>query len=180
MGENRRSPRCVTSGHHGDSPVAASGRNDDLAAVSLATVGAAAAFFGLVQEWSILSSALGAVLLLIIVAGHRPQISPRTVRAGLSRLLFGATSSLALLVVVAWPIQAILEANPDWYMGPGSVAHQESDFDIAWETTVIICLVWAPLALLGAALEPKIARVLDREIPQRRPRPRRVRPKDQP
>lgn len=179
MGENRRSPRSVTGDHHVDSPVAVGGRSEDSAAVSLATLGAAAAFIGLVQEWSILSSALGVVLLLIIVAGHRPQISPRTVRAGLSRLLFGATSALALLVVVAWPIQAILEANLFSIMVQQAPSHRESAVDMAWEATVIICLVWAPLTLLGAAIEPRVTSVLDREIPERRPRPRRVRPKDQ-
>ncbi|GAA2565902.1 hypothetical protein [Mycolicibacterium diernhoferi] len=128
----------------------------DPGALALATVGGAVAFIFAGEDWDVLAVVIGLMLLLILLAHHHPAPTGRTPRAWLLRGAFGATTGLAFSIAVAPAIQ---------FGVIGPYFHTEDDegysFD-AWNTTVVLSVVWLAAAVLLAVFEPRIARWLDR------------------
>ncbi len=128
----------------------------DPGALALATVGGAVAFIFAGEDWDVLAVVIGLMLLLILLAHHHPAPTGRTPRAWLLRGAFGATTGLAFSIAVAPAIQ---------FGVIGPYFHTEDDegysFD-AWNTTVVLSVVWLAATVLLAVFEPRIARWLDR------------------
>jgi hypothetical protein len=129
----------------------------DPGALALATVAGAIAFIFGGGDWDVLACVVGTLLLIILLAHHRAAPTVRSPRAYLLRGAFGATTGLALCIAVAPAIQfGIIEPYFPQYDAEG---YPDSG---AWETTVVISVVWPVVVLALAALEPRIARWLDR------------------
>ncbi|KUI27492.1 hypothetical protein AU195_19930 [Mycobacterium sp. IS-1496] len=137
----------------------------DPGALALATVGGAVAFIFAGDDWDVLAVVIGLLLLIILLAHHRPAPTVRTPRAMLLRGAFGATTGLAFCIAVAPAIQFGI-------IGP--FFHSEDDdgysFD-AWNTTVALSVLWFAVAVLLAVVEPRLARWLDRPRGLARPGP---------
>jgi hypothetical protein len=138
----------------------------DPGALALATVAGAVAFIFGPGEWDLLAVVIGLMLLLILLAHHRPAPPTHTPRAMLLRGAFGATTGLAFCIAIAPVIQHLI-VKPFFH-------HEDLDgygetFSLdAWHTTVVLSLLWFVCAALLAVFEPRLARWLDR--PHRRAR----------
>lgn len=128
----------------------------DPGAMALATVAGAVAFILGPGEWDVIALIIGLMLLLILVAHHRPAPTERTPRALLLRGAFGATTGLALCIAIAPMIQFLIVEpyfhNEDW---------EGYSLD-AWSTTVVLTPLWFLFTILIAVFEPRLARWLDR------------------
>lgn len=128
----------------------------DPGALALATVGGAVAFIFAGDDWDVLAVVIGLLLLVILLAHHRPAPAVRTPRSLLLRGAFGATTGLAFCIAVAPAIQFGI-ISPFF--------HTEDDegysFD-AWNTTVALAVLWFVVAIVLAVCEPRLARWLDR------------------
>lgn len=129
----------------------------DPGALALATVAGAVAFIFGGVEWDILACVIGSLLLVILLAHHRPAPTVRTPRSYFLRAAFGATTGLALCIVMAPAIQfGIIEPYYPQYDDEGFLDSG------AYLTTEVIFVLWPFIALILAVLEPRIARWLDR------------------
>jgi hypothetical protein len=128
----------------------------DPGALALATVAGAVAFIFGGGDWDVLAVVIGLMLLLILLAHHRPAPPAHTPRALLLRGAFGATTGLAFCIAVAPAIQFGI-------VGPYFHREDEEGYSMdAWNTTVALSLLWFVVALALAVLEPRVARWLDR------------------
>ncbi|WP_197377379.1 hypothetical protein [Mycolicibacterium baixiangningiae] len=137
----------------------------DPGALALATVGGAVAFIFAGDDWDVLAVVIGLLLLIILLAHHRPAPTVRTPRALLLRGAFGATTGLAFCIAVAPAIQFGI-------IGPFFHSEDEEGYSFdAWNTTVALSMLWAVVAALLAVFEPRVARWLDRPRRGRVPHP---------
>ncbi|MDY6995059.1 MAG: hypothetical protein SW019_00590 [Actinomycetota bacterium] len=137
----------------------------DPGAMALATVAGAVAFIFADGDWDLLAVIIGLLLLTILLGHHRAAPPGRTPRTFLLRAAFGATTGLALCIAIAPAIEHLI-VTPFF--------HDEDEYgvsDDAWNTTIVISLLWFVVAALLAVLEPRIARWLDRAPRERDPRP---------
>lgn len=138
----------------------------DPGALALATVAGAIAFIFGDGDWDVLACVVGVLLLIILLAHHRAAPVVRSPRAYLLRGAFGATVGLALCIAIAPVIQfGIIEPYYPQYDDEG---YRDSG---AYVTTEVIGVLWPIVLLILAALEPKIARWLDRAPRRRRQAP---------
>ncbi|BCI53400.1 hypothetical protein NIIDNTM18_26780 [Mycolicibacterium litorale] len=141
-------------------PAAEPHQRVDPGALALATVAGAVAFIFGGGDWDVLAVVIGLMLLLILLAHHRPAPAAHTPRALLLRGAFGATTGLALCIAVAPVIQFAI-------VGPYFHSEDVEGYSMdAWNTTVVLSVLWFVVATLLAVLEPRVARWLDR--PRRR------------
>jgi len=132
----------------------------DPGALALATVAGAVAFIFGGGDWDLLAVVIGLMLLMILLAHHRPAPTARTPRALLLRGAFGATTGLAFCIAVAPAIQFGI-------VGPYFHSEDIEGYSMdAWNTTVVLALLWFVVAALLAVFEPRVAGWLDR--PRRR------------
>lgn len=144
----------------GTEPQAAPGdfeQRVDPGALALATVAGAVAFIFGGGDWDALACVIGTMLLVILMAHHRAAPVVHTPRSYFLRAAFGATSGLAFCIAIAPAIQfGIIE--------PYYPTLDEEGFHIdgAYNTTLVIAVLWPFVAFLLALLEPRIATWLDR------------------
>lgn len=132
----------------------------DPGALALATVAGAVAFIFGGGEWDVLAVVIGLMLLLILLAHHRAAPNARTPRSVLLRGAFGATTGLALCIAVAPAIQFGI-------VGPFFHREDDEGYSLdAWNTTLVLSVLWFGAAIALALFEPRLARWLDR--PRRR------------
>ncbi|MGE5763200.1 MAG: hypothetical protein ACM3ZF_04740 [Mycobacterium leprae] len=119
----------------------------DAAALLLVGVAAAAAFIETPGNWDFFTLIFGLILLLVTVGYHHPVRLDRTLRSVLLRLGFGAITALAVMLVLAWPLQLLIEPY---------VHSRSADL-----TTNILMIAWFVVAAALAYFEPRIVRLLD-------------------
>ncbi|BBY15964.1 hypothetical protein [Mycolicibacterium litorale] len=135
----------------------------DPGALALATVAGAVAFIFGGGDWDLLAVVIGLMLLLILLAHHRPAPPTHTPRALLLRGAFGATTGLAFCIAVAPAIQFGI-------VGPYFHSEDPEGYSMdAWNTTVVMALLWFVVATLLAVFEPRVTRWLDRPRRSRSP-----------
>src|SRR5215213_5894963 len=102
MGESVTQPRIGP----GDVDAAAHTNNEtlvgvDRAALIFAATASAVTLLTADGEWTAASTFLGLILVVLVLAFHRPAPRNRTIRSGLIRAGFGFTFSLSLMISAA-------------------------------------------------------------------------------
>jgi hypothetical protein len=129
-------------------PTPASQRHDplrdvDSAALVLAGLAGAVVLFTRDQDWDLVSSIMGSLIIVVVLAFHRPVQPSHTPRGLLLKFAFGGVLAVGVAVTAAWPLQAL-------------ITH-----DCA--TTLLVISIW-PLASLIAWGEERYSKWLDPPI----------------
>ena len=127
-------------------------RDVDSAAIVLAGLAGAAALFGTDGRWDAVSLALGLVLVVVVLAFHRPVGRIESPRDALRRLAFGGVLGTGVALTVAWPVQ-------EWVMGGGDAAPYRASLFVSWTLLGV--------AIVVAIVEPYICRFLDWTLPRK-------------
>src|SRR4051795_3180005 len=81
-------------------------RDVDSAGLVLAGIAGAVVLFSSDGDWDAFGTISGALIILVVLAFHRPVHSSYSVRRALLRLAFGAVLAVGVAAAVAWPVQA--------------------------------------------------------------------------
>ncbi|MGY1710248.1 hypothetical protein ACI8AC_12140 [Geodermatophilus sp. SYSU D00758] len=127
-------------------PGAAEGalRDVDSAALVLAGLAGSVVLFTGEGDWDAFGTVVGCLIVLVVLAFHRPVRAARAARRTLLRLAFGAVVAVGVAAAVAWPVQ-------EWMTHDAARATDA----VAWTI--------GPLAVVLAALEPQTSRWLGPE-----------------
>jgi uncharacterized membrane protein YvlD (DUF360 family) len=123
----------------------------DSAALVLAGIaGALVLFANNDNPWDFFSIIIGAVLVVVVTAFHRPLVGLLTIRICMLRLAFGAIFGIGFSIILAWPVQQLM-------------AYRNPDNATQFATTFAVAAI-LPIAIIIALAEPWISDTLDRKL----------------
>lgn len=147
----------------------------DPAALGLAAVAAGVSLVSVEGDWNVVGTMLGLVLLVVVVAHHRPSPDEGRWRQTLMKAAFAGVAALTICLVIGWPVQRLIVENlkmQDWTalkcIARFSIGAKT--FSSADATTLLMCVAWAILWYAIFKAEPRLMRLLDKNPTEQHPR----------